>query len=186
MGDGEGPADSVVGAPQRRYAAAAVAAWARVGVPCDVAAALRAVVHPGRFEVFERFILDGAHNPHGAAALAATLASRGARPTLVLAVSADKDAPALVRALAPVVTHVIATRYQQERAMAPEALAAIVVRLGLTVEIAPDLASAIALTTGETLIAGSLFLVGEARALLCGAPTDPIYVTDPAARNLRV
>jgi len=32
------------------------------------------------------------------------------------------------------------------------------------------------------LVAGSLFLVGEARSLLLGAPSDPLFVTDPPAR----
>ena len=34
----------------------------------------------------------------------------------------------------------------------------------------------------EVLITGSLFLVGEARTLLLGAPTDPFVVTDPPAK----
>jgi len=54
-------------------------------------------------------ILDGAHNPHGARALAATLRERGVRPVLVIAVSADKDARAIADALAPEVSAVIAT-----------------------------------------------------------------------------
>jgi len=53
---------------------------------------------------------------------------------------------------------------------------------------APDLATAIDLarTRGATsiLIAGSLFLVGEARTLLLGAPTDPVVVSDPSAAPL--
>jgi hypothetical protein len=52
------------------------------------------------------------------------------------------------------------------------------------VEAAPDLATALARARGlgsPILIAGSLFIVGEARTLLLGAPTDPVFVTDPSA-----
>jgi folylpolyglutamate synthase/dihydropteroate synthase len=50
---------------------------------------------------------------------------------------------------------------------------------------APDLRAALAAAAAvgpQILIAGSLFLVGEARTLLLGAPTDPMLVTDPPAR----
>ena len=69
-----------------------------------MAAALATVRHPGRFEVIgpdaappgvPRIILDGAHNPHGAHALAEALRERGERPVLVVAVSADKDVAAI-------------------------------------------------------------------------------------------
>jgi len=124
-------------------------------------------------------ILDGAHNPHGAAALAQLLRERGERPVLVIAVSADKDVQGIVDALAPVARAVIATRYQQPRALDPALLAA---RFGGGAEHAPDLAAALARARqlgGPILVAGSLFLVGEARVLLLGAPADPIAVTDP-------
>jgi dihydrofolate synthase/folylpolyglutamate synthase len=108
-------------------------------------------------------------------------------------VSADKDAAAIADALSPVVRAVIATRYQQERAMDPAALAAVFAARSARAEAAsrmpvlaaPDLPAALAAAAahGEpVLVAGSLFLVGEARTLLLGAPTDPILVTDPPAR----
>ncbi len=161
----------------------AVAAEAR-------ARALTRVTHPGRYEVLAptadrpRVILDGAHNPHGAAALAAALVAEGERPIAILAVSADKQVHALLAPLTGMVNAVIATRYQQERALAPDVLAAIVrtVIPCASVTTAPDLASAVAQARGQgqtILIAGSLFLVGEARTLLLGAPTDPVRVSDP-------
>ena len=67
------PAVALPGAHQRRNAAAAIAAVRAAGVPVDDDA-LAHVVHPGRFErALGDLILDGAHNPHGARALAATL-----------------------------------------------------------------------------------------------------------------
>jgi len=151
--------------------------------PAAVAAALAKVRHPGRFERVGDVILDGAHNPHGARALAAALGAT--RPVLVLAVSADKDLDAIVRALAGVVSAVVTTRFQQARALEPVELARIVGRVTpqLPVVAEPDLTSALvqARRLGtQIVVAGSLFIVGEARVLLCGAETDPIWVSDPA------
>jgi len=190
------PPVALPGEHQRRNAAAALAAFDQLealGVgkldPVARARTLAHVVHPGRFEVIEgrpRIILDGAHNPHGAAALAAALRATAERPVLVLGVSADKDVRGIVAALAPAVSKIIATRYQQERAMEPEALAAIARALtDVPVEVAPDLAAAEALARAHDasiVIAGSLFLVGEARVRYLGAAADPVAVTDPAPR----
>jgi len=187
------PALGLPGAHQRRNAAAAIAAIEALGLPV-VAPALATVRHPGRFEVIvppatpqgvERIILDGAHNPHGAQALAEVLRERGERPVLVVAVSADKDVAGIAAALAPAVRAVIATRYQQDRAMDPETLAASFARLGVAVASAPTLHAALTAAAAygaPIVVAGSLFLVGEARTLLLGAPTDPMLVTDPPAR----
>jgi dihydrofolate synthase / folylpolyglutamate synthase len=200
------PPVGLAGAHQRRNAAAALAALDQLEVlgvvrvsPAARARALAGVRHPGRFEEIAgppRIILDGAHNPHGARALAAVLAERGERPVLVAAVSADTDVAALAAALAPAVRAVIATRYHQERSLDPAALAAafreagqgpgelpVPVPVPVPVEDAPDLPAALAAARrhGEPiLVAGSLFLVGEARVLLLGAPADPIAVTDPS------
>jgi dihydrofolate synthase/folylpolyglutamate synthase len=182
------PPVGLPGAHQRRNAASAIAAIGALGLPV-IGSALATVRHPGRFEVIDRpatpagaprVILDGAHNPHGAAALAEALRERGERPVLVVAVSADKDVRAIAAALRPAVRAVIATRYQQDRSMDPAQLAEVFGGAP-----APDLRAALAAAAvhGETIvIAGSLFLVGEARTLLLGAPTDPMLVTDPPAR----
>ncbi|HSK00684.1 MAG TPA: cyanophycin synthetase [Kofleriaceae bacterium] len=202
------PPLGLAGAHQRRNAAAALAALDQlealgvVRVPPEARArALAGVRHPGRFEVVAgapQVILDGAHNPHGARALAALLAERALRPVLVAAVSADKDVAAIAAALAPAVRAVIATRYGQERALPPAELAEAFRRAGggaggagggaFPVEEAPDLPAALdaarrlaAPEGAPILVAGSLFLVGEARVLLLGAPADPIAVSDPAA-----
>jgi len=175
------PAVSLPGGHQRRNAATALAVMEAAGLPYD-GSALAAVVHPGRFEVAGDLILDGAHNPHGARALAATLREREIRPVLVFAVSADKDVRALARELAAHVRAAIATRYQQERALAPEALAEVLREVGMPeVEAAPSLQDAVARARalgGPVLVAGSLFLVGEARTHYLGAPTDPFVATE--------
>jgi dihydrofolate synthase/folylpolyglutamate synthase len=182
------PAVSLAGAHQRANAAAALAGIRALGVPHDPRT-LASVRHPGRFErIAPDVIVDGAHNPHGARALAATLRAEPGTWVLVLAVSADKDALAIAAALAPVARAIVATRYGQERALVPEALAQVCreVAPGKVVEAADDLPAALAaarrLASGATIVvAGSLFLVGEARVLLAGAEADPIALSDPAA-----
>jgi dihydrofolate synthase/folylpolyglutamate synthase len=202
------PPVALPGAHQRANAAAALAVLDDLEMSCDIADVLAHVTHPGRFEVIGDVILDGAHNPHGAHALAATLRERGIRPILVTAISNDKDVRAIAEAFIPHVAGVVATRYQQERAMDPDALIKIFRDVPRPVggapqqqamfdaqprttpsfhlETAPDLASAIAIARmlgSPILVAGSLFLVGEARVLLLGAPADPIALSDPS--NLR-
>lgn len=175
----DGPPTNLVGRHQRRNSAIAVAAIEAAGLPVIEGALLR-VVHPGRFEQLGDLILDGAHNPHGARALATAFGELGIRPVLVLAVSADKDVRAIVDALAGSVRAIVATRYQQDRAMDPAELA----RIAGTSHVAETLVDAVALarTLGSPIaIAGSLFLVGEARVLYANAPADPVRVSDPPA-----
>lgn len=213
------PPVALAGAHQRANAAAALAALDELHLACDRVGVLAHVSHPGRFEVAGDLILDGAHNPHGARALAATLRDQELRPSLVIAISSDKDARAIAEALAPEVTAVIATRYQQERALDPDALAdvfraviaarsapaalspglrssfgadepAVVAAAhrpapAIPVETAPDLDAAVAAARAHgapVLVAGSLFLVGEARTRFLDAPTDPIVATESLAR----
>jgi dihydrofolate synthase/folylpolyglutamate synthase len=194
----------LAGAHQRANAAAALAAIDALGelgvVRADAAARARGLAlvrHPGRLEEIARgprIVLDGAHNPHGAAALAAWLAVQPERPrVLVLAVSADKDAAAMIDAVAPHVERVIATRYAQPRSLEPGALRAIVEARGaaagrpLAIDDAPGVVDAIARARAAgaalVVVAGSLFAVGEARAALVGGPVDPIVVTDPVGRT---
>jgi len=143
---------------------------------------------PGRLEVVRRdpagrplVVLDGAHNPAAARALAAALPRTFPcrRVLLVAGAMADKDLGALARALAPAVTRtggaVIATAPVFERAADPRLLAGHFRRAGAravvarTVHAAIDLALARARPGDLVIVAGSLYLVGEARALLLPA-----------------
>jgi folylpolyglutamate synthase/dihydropteroate synthase len=80
---------------------------------------------------------------------------------------------------------VVATRYQQERALDPEALARVLREVGgVRVETAPELEAAVARARqlgDRVLVAGSLFLVGEARTRFLGAPSDPFVATELVA-----
>lgn len=191
------PPLAMAGTHQRRNAAAALAAIDHLealgAVHVDAQARARALAevrYAGRFEWIEGepdIVLDGAHNPDGAAALdelLRDLEGAGRQIVVILAVSADKDVSALAWQLAADTRPVIATRYQQERSLDPQALAAVVrdVQPNAHVQTAPDLEHAIAMarSLGDLIvIAGSLFLIGEARTLLLGAPTDPLAISDP-------
>jgi dihydrofolate synthase/folylpolyglutamate synthase len=115
-------------------------------------------------------VVDGAHNPDGVAALVRELPALGRPITLVFAVMADKAWEDMVGALVPHVARVIATRVGR-RGLDP---ARIVTAIGARVpaEAVEPAAAAIAHACGTTasggvvLVAGSLFLVGEAYTLL--------------------
>jgi len=120
-------------------------------------------------------LLDGAHNPAGAEALAAHLAARvGPKPVLLFAAMADKDVASLLRPLLPHVASVVTTKSGVFRAAEAEALSTLVRALGLACVAEPDPASALAKARditgpdGLVLVAGSLYLVGEVLSVLEG------------------
>jgi dihydrofolate synthase/folylpolyglutamate synthase len=146
-------------------------------------------------------LLDGAHNPAGARSLAAALdelrpelrgagrgtaASAPAPVTLVIGTMADKDLDGLIAALgasrALAGARVIATAVSGARALRPEMLAARwqAANPADTVLVALDPAAAIdraiATAEGPVVVAGSLYLVGAARARLMDDPE----LRDPA------
>jgi dihydrofolate synthase/folylpolyglutamate synthase len=160
----------------------------RTIAPAAIAAGLAAARWPGRLErVGSDVLLDCAHNPEGAGALAAALPALagGRRCALVLSVVRDKDARGIVAALAPVVTALVATRSGSARAIAPADLAAAAGDLVPVVRAADDPVSALAEARalagpgGLVVVAGSIFLVGEVRARLLGELVDPRPVSDP-------
>jgi dihydrofolate synthase/folylpolyglutamate synthase len=145
---------------------------------------------PGRLELVASapaVFVDGAHNPQAARALSAAVREMGARRVLVLAVSRDKDAIGIAAALAPIVDEIVVTATRHERALDPDALAEAVraAAPSASVRRTPDTSAALALARdlagpdGAVIVAGSLFLAGEAREILCGEAADPRMVTDP-------
>jgi dihydrofolate synthase/folylpolyglutamate synthase len=91
---------------------------------------------PGRIEVVfgkPTVVIDTAHNPASAQALAATLADmpRHGRRTLILAVSCDKDVAGIVQALAPHFDRIVATQYLENPRAIPAGDLASVVRTEL-------------------------------------------------------
>jgi dihydrofolate synthase/folylpolyglutamate synthase len=146
---------------------------------------------PGRLDRLAEsplVVVDGAHNPQAARALARAAAElHSARWTVVLGVSRDKDAAGIAAALAAVASEFVVTATSNERALDVDAMARAVAAAapGLPVRRAPDAASALALARdlagadGGVLVAGSLFLAGEARQILCGERADSRPIGDP-------
>ena len=171
----------LVGAHQARNVALALVGAAVLGVGPDAAGrAAEATRWPGRLERLRShdgwLVLDGAHNAEAAAALARALRRlEGRVPVLVLGMSADKDVAAIAAALAPLADHVIATRAASSpRALAPERVARAVPGAVAIDGLAEALARAgeLASRDGTVVVAGSLFLVGEARALALSEPAE--------------
>jgi dihydrofolate synthase/folylpolyglutamate synthase len=144
-----------------------------------VRAGFAAVTSPGRLEVVSRqplVLLDGAHNPAGARALAAALLEEFVvdRRTLVVACLADKDIRGILEGLAPATGRLVVTTNRSPRAAPAERLRKEAEALGLHAEVAPDVASAVrqaidgAAKTEAVVVTGSLYTVGEARDLLMG------------------
>ncbi len=168
----------LVGDHQRHNAALALAAMRAAGLPpheSAIAPALRDVSWPGRFQVLEdgHLVLDGAHNPAAAERLAQTWREQfGSRQaTVILALMRDKDADGVAAALAPLMARGFAVAARNPRAHSAESLCAIVARHA-SCEAMPSLAAALQRAREfpePILIGGSLYLVGEALALLRGA-----------------
>ena len=157
-----------------------------------------AAVHwPGRLELLavdgRDVLLDGAHNPAGAATLAIALDDlrqhlASGRLTLVTASMADKDVDGIVAALGAAAAirgaSVIATQLDLPRALPAAELAARWEAAGLagTVVTEPNperaLDRALAAGDGPIVVAGSLYLVGAVRARLVDDPLlrDPVTV----------
>ena len=138
-----------------------------------IRAGLRGARWPGRFQIFRRdplVVLDGAHNPAGARALAASLRAYfpGRPVTFVIGVLADKDAGGILAALRPLAARVILTASANPRAAAPEALRALL-PAGARVDTARSAQDALGMAIAEApggivCVAGSLSLIGDVLA----------------------
>ena len=174
------------GAHQRTNAAVAVRLLQVVdscGLPVPrpaVASGLANPQWPGRLEVRQlpgrrELLLDAAHNPAGAAALASYLKSEGAAPRpLVFAAMRDKDAGAMLRALLPAVGLAVFTRASNPRSADPDALAAQAraIAPSLAVSAEPSLRDALAVAwraAPRIVVAGSIFLLGDVIRFETGA-----------------
>lgn len=140
-------------------------------LPSRVTDGLSHVVWPGRFQRVGRFLVDGAHNPPAAAALAAALDEAGLKGlSLVAGFCGDKDVSDVLRILAPHVKAGFAVKTGNPRSLSAEATAEQMRAAGIPARAMPDLKAALAAAEGETLVCGSLFLAGEALVALGAAP----------------
>jgi dihydrofolate synthase/folylpolyglutamate synthase len=164
----------LAGEHQVDNAVTAALALRTLGIPPDGIAETR---WPGRLEHVSPnpdIILDGAHNPAGARALARYLERfyRGRKIWLIYGAMRDKAIEEVAGVLFPVATELVVTAPNTSRALRPEALAEFAGRG----HIEPNVAGAIeyarthAADEDVIVVTGSLFLVGEARRLFL-APT---------------
>jgi dihydrofolate synthase/folylpolyglutamate synthase len=174
------------GQHQAQNAALAIAAvesflgGSRISLDPEVLSeAFASVESPGRLQLIAKnpsVLVDAAHNPHGAKALAQALESFFTFDEVVLVFSAlaDKDAAGILREIAPHVTSLIVTTVGSARAASVDALAEIAGSFvgASNVEVIPDSAVAVAAARarvadserGAVLVAGSVVLVGEVMA----------------------
>ncbi len=171
----------LAGAHQVENARTAVAALALIGVP---AAAIRtgdcgSVRWPGRLERVPGqldVILDGAHNPAGARALAGYIREffAGEPVRIIFGAMRDKAVDEVTNTLFPLAKEIILTAPDQPRALNPAALAEVVTAsAGTLVRVADSVRAALEMAAElnrarpmTTFVTGSLFMVGEARACL--------------------
>ena len=132
------------------------------------------VVWPGRFQRVENFIIDGAHNPPAAHALAEALRELNLSEPLALIAGfcGDKDVGEVLSILAPFVKKGYAVRTNNPRSLSAEETAEKMRAAGIDAVAAPSLAAAIgsASSAPRALICGSLFLAGEALVELGAYP----------------
>ncbi len=170
-------------------AVAAVKALAHAGtrVPDDaIREGLGRVRWPGRFEVVGRepwVILDGAHNPGGAQALAVSLRDAfGDQPkTLILGISVDKDKAGILKAVVPVASRLILTASSHPRATPPEELRALLPPTEARVEVTRSVAEALSLAlslprTPIICVTGSLFTVADVLSGIYGGGDIPCEI----------
>ncbi len=163
----------LAGAHQIENARTAIAALRILGVP---AAAIRQgianVEWPGRLERISNhpeIILDGAHNPAGARALAAYIDEfyAGQPIRLIYGAMRDKAVEEVAGILFPRFAEVIVTAPKQPRALAPEVYPSLADHPNLRIaENLPDAIHMIRNSREPVFITGSLFLVAEARDAL--------------------
>ena len=178
------------GAHQATNAAVALAAVeAFAGVKIDDEVVLRAfasVDSPGRMEVLYRdptVIIDAAHNPHGAHALADTLATEFDFESIfgVVAILGDKDVSGVLQELEPVIDRIVVTQSTSGRAMPAQKLYDLAIGIFGEDRVykETDLRSAITYAMEQctlinqvsagisaVVITGSVVTAGEARAIV--------------------
>jgi dihydrofolate synthase / folylpolyglutamate synthase len=187
------------GAHQAHNAACAIAAVEAFaggkaldgGLDVDtVRAALSEVTSPGRLEIVRRsptVMLDAAHNPHGARAIAQAIQEEFAFSPLVgvLGVMSDKDVAGVLEAFEPVFSTIVCTQNSTPRAMPAAVLGEVAAglfgsdRVVVLDRLDDALERGIALAeegigddvgfgSGGVLVTGSVITAGEARTMLAG------------------
>jgi dihydrofolate synthase/folylpolyglutamate synthase len=150
----------------------------KIGLPVkSIRTGLAEIQWPGRLEIVSQdpfILLDGAHNLTAARNLAKYLSSNLGHQdiTLVIGMLDDKPYKAMLRSLVPISSRVILTRPKIDRGLPTQTLKIATKDLASDVTIIPSVEKAVgyAVTTAgprdAVCIAGSLYVVGEAKVAL--------------------
>lgn len=149
------------------------------GLDIDIPAGFCNVVWPGRLEMLRPdppVMIDGAHNPQAASALASYLCgllqSRYRRIVLVIGIMADKDIDGILKPLLPLASDIVFTSPAYGRAAAPELLRSHALSMGFKGVTAPGVSAAVTLAEGMMhpgdimVVTGSFYTIGEAKEFL--------------------
>jgi dihydrofolate synthase/folylpolyglutamate synthase len=138
---------------------------------------------PGRFQVAGRdpfLVLDGAHNPAGAQALAASLLRYfpDAPKTMIVGISSDKDKAGILKCLEPLATRLILTASSHPRATPTGELLGLLPPIEGKVETSESVAEALYLAQSDPktpviCVSGSLFTIADALSLIRGGRDIP-------------
>jgi len=173
----EGYSINLPGPHQRQNAAVAVAAAEQAGLQLNYDIVRQALTHvswPGRFERIKNtnIILDGAHNPHAAESLVDTWLHEYPhhKATLIFGAVEGKNTDKVLAILAPIADHIHLTPIDSPRSLAEsDYQSALPENTPHTMHESLEQALASAQNSkSPILIAGSLFLIGQAKALLTG------------------
>lgn len=178
----------LLGEHQRLNAAVAVhtvkALQKEIPVSDDtIRAGLTSVRWPGRLHLMERpggqkLLLDGAHNVGGAESLRTAIGTyfSAQRPTLILGVLRDKDCATICDILAPLAGRIFVVPVNSQRTASTQELAEFCRKTTAAAEIreSGSLKEALDMTNSDpfVVIAGSLYLIGEAMDLLEPSPAN--------------
>jgi len=165
----------LTGVFQGQNIAIAVTAAELLGISRSIIeAGVRNVTIPGRMERRGRFLLDGAHNPAGMQALRTSLYKIPHRQlVIVLGIMQDKNIEDIINELPA--GEVIVTRANIPRAASMEVIGEQLAAAGRTYHAADTVPDALNKAydmsqDGDCIVVtGSLYLVGEARTLLCSS-----------------
>lgn len=164
----------------------------RAADPC---AGFSRVAWPGRYQRLGNVLVDGAHNPPAAAALAAALRADGVRGrslALVAGFCGDKDVDTVLNRLSPLVARGYAVQTSNPRSLSAAETAARMRAAGIEATECASLDEALALSGAakaakeqaadqpRALVAGSLFLAGEVLAALGAMSVPPASRPDPS------
>ncbi|MFI5303603.1 MAG: bifunctional folylpolyglutamate synthase/dihydrofolate synthase [Nitrospiria bacterium] len=149
----------------------------------DVRRGLANVCWPGRIEIIKKTpltIFDGAHNPSGASILVSFLnrISRKGKRLLVLGIMKDKDIRGIGEYLLPWADEIILTKASFPRAASPDELQKALPTTSKPVHLIESISEVIpflenhANFTDTICFTGSLYTIGEAKALLEGVSID--------------